>query len=89
MTRSWNAIGRLEAVDGENTKQTQFLGKPIPFNNLPRRADLDFEIRRLCFCGAPSRECERAVAELSLVGGDESAPRKPPTYEKLPNKANL
>ena len=47
MTRSWNAIGRLEAVDGENTKQTQFLGKPSPFNNLTRRVDLDFEIRGL------------------------------------------
>ena len=47
MTRSWNAIGCLEAVDGENTKQTQFLGKPSPFNNLARRVDLDFEIRSL------------------------------------------
>ncbi len=47
MTRSWNAIGRLEAVDGENTKQTQFLGKPILFNNLARWVDLDFEIRGL------------------------------------------
>ena len=47
MTRSWNAIGHLEAVDGENTKQTQFLAKPIPFNNLARWVDLDFEIRGL------------------------------------------
>ena len=66
MTRSWNAIGRLEAVDGENTKQTQFLGKPGPFNNLARRVGLGF---RPCDSMSPRIATRHARMRTPRRGG--------------------
>ena len=96
MTRSWSATSRLEAVDGNTTKQTQSRRtavKSTASNDEPRTADLAFEIRGLCCVKAsdsfvahalsvPRRDSSRRPAQF----GHSSSTNAPNTTKQTQSR---